>query len=448
MRRRQAQAIRFGRDGMTETLIGSLSQIPKLSVKARNSAFRYKGRETDLPKIAQELNVQAILTGSVVQRGGQLTLSLELVDAKTENVIWSEQYTRRPSDLVSLQSEIARDVSGKLQAKLSGAEERKVTKAYTADAEAYQLYLQGRYQWNKRTEEGIMRGIEYFNQAIARDPNYAQAYLGLAESYVVLPEYSNTSYDESNSKARAAAQKALDVDGTLGEAYATPASVEADRDAASAEQDLKKAIALDPNYPTAHQWYGEFLELQGRSDESIAEMRRALELDPLSLIINKQLGTSLLFARRYDESIAQEKKVLEMDANFVPAIRDLGWCYAKKGMYDEAIAEFQKALALSNGESTKLVGLAYALAKSGRRGEARKILGQLQEREKSGYVDPGDFAIIHTALGEKDEAFADLEKAYRKRSESIGYLKVDPGFDDLRDDRRFQDLMRRSGPTP
>jgi TolB-like protein/Tfp pilus assembly protein PilF len=435
-------------DGMTETLINSLSQIPKLSVKARNSAFRYKGKETDLQKIAQELNVQAILTGRIVQHGGQLTLSLELVDAKTENVIWSEQYTRQQSDLVSLQSEIARDVSGKLQAKLTGADERKVTKTYTADAEAYQLYLQGRYQWNKRTEEGIRRGIEYFNQAIVRDPNYALAYAALAEAYVVLPEYSKTPPSESFQKAKAAAQKALELDNTLGEAILTLAVDKQDYDLAGAEHDFKKAIALDPNNATAHQWYGEFLALEGRVDESITEMRRALELDPLSLIINKQLGTTLLFARRYDESIAQEKKVLEMDANFIPAHRDLGWCYTKKGMYDEAIAEFQKAIALSSGQSTKMMGLAYALVKSGRRGEAQKIFEQLKARQKSEYVDPGDFAIIYSALGEKDEAFADLEKAYQQHSGAITYLKVDPAFDDLRDDPRFQDLMRRSVLTP
>lgn len=320
------------------------------------------------------MNVQTILTGRVAQRGRQLTLSLELVDAKTENVIWSERYTRQQSDLVSLQSEIARDVSGKLQAKLSGADERKVTKTYTADAEAYQLYLQGRYQWNKRTEEGIRRGIEYFNQAIARDPSYAQAYAALAEAYVMLPEYSKTPPSDSFPKAKAAAQKALDLDDTLGEAMLTLAVDKQDFDPAGAERDYQKIIALDSNNATAHQWYGEFIALQGRADESIAEMRRALELDPLSLIINKQLGTSLLFARRYDESIAQEKKVLEMDANFAPVHRDLGCCYTRKGMYDEAVAEFQKASALTGGKSPSLSALAYALAKSGKRNEAQKIL--------------------------------------------------------------------------
>ncbi|MFL6228385.1 MAG: protein kinase domain-containing protein [Pyrinomonadaceae bacterium] len=434
-------------DGMTETLIGSLSQIPKLSVKARNSTFRYKGRETDLQKIAQELNVQAILTGRVVERGEELLLSLELVDAKTENVIWSEQYTRRQADLLSLQSEVARDVSSKLRTKLSGADERKVTKSYTADPEAYQLYLQGRYHWNKRTEAEIKKSIDYFNQAIARDPNYALAYAALAQSYVVLPEYSNTLPTESFPKAKAAAQKALDIDDTLGEALLTLAVDKQDYDPPAAVRDFQKVIALDPNNPTAHQWYGEFLGLEGRMDESIAEMRRALELDPLSLIINKQLGTSLLFAHRYDESIEQEKKVLEMDASFAPAYRDLGWCYTKKGMYDEAIASFQKAMALGVGDAAKPPGLAYALAKSGRRGEAQKILEEMKERQKREHVDAGDFAVIHTALGDKDEAFADLEKAYKEHSRWMGYLKVDPALDDLRDDPRFQDLLRRAGPT-
>ena len=433
-------------DGMTESLISSLSQIPNLSIKARSSVFRYKGKETDLPKIAQELNVQAILTGRVLQRGEQLILNLELVDAKTENVIWSEQYTRQQADLVSLQSEIARDVSRKLQTKLSGADERKVTKTYTADPEAYQLYLQGRYHWNKRTEAEIRKSIDYFNRAIARDPNYALAYAGLAEAYVVLPIYSNTPSGESFPKAKAAAQKALEIDDTLGEALLTLAVDKQNYDPAGAERDFQKAIALDPNNPTAHQWYGEFLGMEGRSDEGIAEMRRALELDPLSLIINKQLGTSLLYARRYDEAIAEEKKVLEMDANFVPAHWDLGWCYTKKGMYDEAIAEFQKTEALNNGGFYKRPGLAYALAKSGRRNEAQKILEEMKERQKREHVDPGDFAIIHAALGDKDEAFADLEKGRQENSPWIGYLKVDPALDDLRDDPRFQDLLRRVGP--
>jgi eukaryotic-like serine/threonine-protein kinase len=436
-------------DGMTETLISGLSQIPKLNVKARSSVFRYKGKETDLPRIAQELKVQAILTGRVVRHGDQLLLSLELVDAKTENVIWSEQYARKQADLVSLQSEVARDVSNKLRTKLSGADERKVTKSYTADTEAYQLYLQGRYHWNKRTEAEIRKGIEYFNQAIARDPGYALAYAGLAESYVVLPEYSNTPPSESFPKAKAAAQKALEIDNTLGEALLTLAVDKQDYDLTGAERDFQKAIALDPNNPTAHQWYGEFLGQMGRSDEAVAEMRRALELDPLSLIINKQMGTSLLFARRYDEAIAQEKKVLEIDANFAPAFRDLGWCYTKKKMYDEAIAEFQKGIALTHGRSSERTGLAYALAKAGRRVEAQKILEQLKEQQKSEFVDAGDFAVIHGALGEKEAAFADLEKAYKEHSQLMSYLKVDPALDDLRDDPRFQDLQRRlASPFP
>lgn len=432
-------------DGICESLINSLSQLPNLSVKARSTVFRYKGQQTDPQKVGTELGVQAILNGRVVERGDDLTLSLELVDAKTGDQIWGEQYQRSRSDLLTLQNEIARDVSGKLRVKLSGADERKLTKNYTDDNEAYQLYLQGRYHWNKRTEAEIKKSIEYFNQAIARDPNYALAYAGLAESYVVLPEYSHTPPTETFPKAKAAAQKALELDNTLGEALLTLAVDKQDHDPAGAESDFQKAIALDPNNPTAHQWYGEFLGQEGRMDESIAEMRRAQALDPLSLIINKQLGTALLFARRYDESIAQEKKVLEMDANFAPAYRDLGWCYTKKGMYDEAIPAFQKAIALANGDASKPPGLAYALAKAGRRDEAQKILTEMKERQRSEHVDAGDFAIIHAALGEKEAAFADLEKAYQEHSPWMAYLKIDPSLDDLRDDPRFQDLVRRVG---
>ncbi|CAN5757350.1 hypothetical protein BH20ACI3_BH20ACI3_24720 [soil metagenome] len=271
-------------DGMTDTLISSLSQIPNLSVKARSSVFRYKGKETNPQTIGKELNVQGILNGRIAQRGDQLTLTLELVDAQTENVIWSEQYNRQQTDLVSLQSEIARNVSNKLRTKLSGADEQKVAKTYTANPEAYQLYLKGLYHWNKRTGEALKTSIAYFNQAIEKDPSYAQAYAGMALAYVLLPQYSAGKPEESMAKANAAARKALEMDDTLAEAHTALGLIlfTYERNVPESDREYQRAIELNPNYATAHQWYGGGLGATGRFDQAIAEGRRAVELDPLS----------------------------------------------------------------------------------------------------------------------------------------------------------------------
>ena len=294
-------------DGMTETLISSLSQLPNLNVKARSSVFRYKGKATDAKTIGKELNVQAVLNGRVMQRGDQLTLSLELVNAETENVIWSEQYNRKQSDLVALQSEIARDVSSKLKSKLSGADVAKVGKGHTANPEAYRLYLQGRFYWNKRTGPDLKKSIEYFDQAIALDPAYAQAYSGLGDVYTVIVSYTaDLRPDETFPKARAAAQKALEIDPDLAEPHVTLAEVLHDYDwkHAEAEKEYKRAIEIDPNYPYAHQGYGRYLSHMGRFDEGIAELKRALELDPLSPTINSHLSMAYMSAHRYDDAIA------------------------------------------------------------------------------------------------------------------------------------------------
>jgi TolB-like protein len=271
------QEVEYLSDGMTETLITSLSQLPNLNVKARSSVFRYKGKETNPQTIGKELNVQAILNGRVVQRGEQITLSLELINAQTENLIWGEQYNRKMTELVSLQSEIARDVSSKLRAKLTGAEQQKVAKSHTQNTEAYQLYLQGRFYWNKRTDEGITKGTEYFQKAIEKDPNYALAYVGLAESHILEDSRGG------NAKAKTLALKALEIDDSLGEAHVTLAVVKGDPPEwnwAEAEKEYKRAIQLSPNYATAHHWYAESLAAMGRFDESFAEYNRALELDP------------------------------------------------------------------------------------------------------------------------------------------------------------------------
>lgn len=435
-------------DGMTETLIGSLSQLSNLHVKARSSVFRYKGKNTDAQTIGKELNVQAILLGRVVQHGEELTLNLELVDTQTENVIWSAQYKRRQTDHVSMQPEIARDVSAKLRQKFTDADEKRLEKRQTENTEAYQLYLQGRYQWNKRTKESLKLAVEYFQQAIEKDTTYALAYSSLADCYTVFSTYNLAPPTEAYTKARIAAQKALEIDPTLGEAYATLADVREsfDWDFAGSERDYQKALALAPNYATAHQWYGELLRKLGRADEALAEQRRAQELDPLSRVINSSLGITLYYARRYDEAIVQMRKVIETDANFATPYRVLGLCYTAKGMYAEAISEFQKAVAISNNGGDELAGLAYALAKSGNRSEALKILDQLNEQQKREYVDLSSLAKVYLALGEKEEAFAALEKAYQEKSSGLPYIKVNPVYDEeFRSNPRFQELLRKIG---
>lgn len=326
---------------MTETLISSLSRLPNLNVKARSTVFRYKGKELDPKKIGAELNVRAVLTGRVVQRGDRLTLGLELVDTETENVIWSEQYNRGPADLVTLQSEVARDVAGKLKIKLSGADKRNIAKTYTTNPEAYRYYLQGRFYWNKREEREFREAVEYFDQAIALDRNDAVAHAGLADTYALLSGYGFMPQAEAVPKAREFARRALSLDDTLAEPHATLGYVLAqhDRDFAGAERELKRAIELNPNYATAHQWYGELLTYLGRFDESFAAFRRGLESEPLSLPINWDFGRCLYMGRKYDGSLAQLKKTVELDPGFARARLTLGDLYRIRKDYANALEE-------------------------------------------------------------------------------------------------------------
>jgi serine/threonine-protein kinase len=437
-------------DGMTDTLISSLSQVPNLSVKARSSVFRYKGKETNPQTIGKELNVQAILNGRIAQRGDQLTLTLELVDAQTENVIWSEQYNRPQADLISLQSEIARNVSTKLRSKLSGTEEKKVTKTYTADPEAYQLYLKGLFFWNKRTGEALKTSVDYFNQAIERDPNYAQAYAGMALAYVLLPEYSAGKPAESMEKAKAAARKALELDDTLAEAHTALAYTlfAYDRNIPESDRQFQRAIELNPNYATAHQWYGGAnLTSTQRFDQAIAEGKRAVELDPLSLIANLELATSYNYARQYDQAIEQLAKAIELDPNWYLAHMLLCQAFDLKGQFAQAAAECQKARDL-NDDPTVLSYLAHVYARSGKREEAMKVVGQMHELAKQRYVPAYGFGLAYAGLGDKDQAFQWLEQSLQDRAWEITYLRVDPNMDSLRSDPRFNDLLKRIGLWP
>jgi len=421
-------------DGMTESLISSLSQLPKLSVKARSSVFRYKGKDVNPQTVGNELSVQAVLLGRIVQHGERLTLSFELVDARTENVIWSEQYNRKQTELLALQNEIARDVADKLRVKLSGADAQRLAKNYTANAEAYQLYLRGRFYLNKRTPKDIEKSVDYFNQAIAVDPNYALAYAGLADAYALLSNYQAAPPREAMPKAKEAALKALSLDNDLAEAHTSLGFILGvyDYDFVGSEAQFKRAIELNPNYPTARLWYGAQLFNLGRFEEAAAELRRASEIDPLSLSINRLHGDRLLFARKYDGSIAQFKRTLELDTNFAPAHVSLGVAYQLKGDYAESVEEFAKSQEL-NG---KPENAALMRESFGRRGWQGFLRVMTETRRPSNLPPELSATVFHAQLGEKEKAFDELNKAHENREFYLVLLKVDPRLDPLRGDNR------------
>ena len=429
-------------DGMTETLIGSLSQLPKLSVKARSSVFRYKGKDINSQTIGKELGVQAVLNGRLVQRGDDITLNLELVEVQKENVIWSKPYNRKKVDLVTLQTEIARDVSSELKTKLSGADSAKVSKTYTANPEAYQLYLKGRFFWNKRNPESLKQAAELFKQAIEKDPSYALAYAGLADTYVLFSAYGIATGLESFPKAKAAAMQALALDDSLAQAHTVLAYYlfvfESNWD--GAEKEFRRAIALDPNYATAHHWYGLDLATRKRFEESMAELRIAESLDPLSPIIGSSLGLSLYYARRYDDAIAQYQRVLALNESFDNAYFTVGRSLHFKKMYTEAIAAFRKAISF---QSRVKPFLAISLLKSGQRDEAVKMLNELKRASAQRYIPGNSIAIVALALGDKEEALAWLEKDMADHSEATSEYAVDPYLDDLRDEPRFKAMLKR-----
>ncbi|MBI3463405.1 MAG: protein kinase [Planctomycetes bacterium] len=436
-------------DGITESLINNLSQLSNLKVMSRNSVFRYKGKEVDASVAARELGVRAILTGRVSQRGDGLSVSVELVDARDNSHIWGDQFRRKLLDTMSLQDEIATQISEKLRLRLTAEQQRHLTRRYTENAEAYRLYLQGRYHWNKYTENGFRKAMECFNQAIALDPTYALAYVGLADSYYGLSNmYMPPS--EAIPKARQAARKALETDETLAEAHVSLAIIKAqyDWDWPNAETEYRRGIVLKPAYAFAHHYYGHFLAANGRLQEAIEELKRALELDPLSLFSNATFAWLHYLARDYDGAIEHGRKTLEMDPNFAVTHYGLGMVYEQKLMFDEAIAEFQKAKSLDpdNPYISALLGHAYAV--SGRTGEALAIIEQLKERLREKHFDPFYMAVIYVGLGMREEAFEWLEKAYAARSEDLLLLKTDPHLDPIRSDPRFADLVRRIGLSP
>jgi eukaryotic-like serine/threonine-protein kinase len=433
--------------GMAESLITSLSQLPGVSVKGRSSVAHYKGKDASPRQVGKELNVQAIVTGRVSQHGDNFTLHLELVSVNTETVLWSENYNAPMTNLVSLPGEIARDVSAKLRLRLSGTDKQRLAKDYTANTEAYQLYLKGRYLVNKSGSPAeVEKGIESFTKAIEIDPSYALAYAGLADAYVTQVRSGSFEPKQAMPQARAAALKAIALDESLAEAHVSLAIVEAhyDWNWADAEKEYQRAITLNPSYPEAHHWYGWDLSSVGRFDEALAEMTRAEQLDPLSLFIMLDLGETFYYARQYDQTIKQCRKMLDLDPVFPFTPFLMARAYTQKAIYQEAIAVLQEALARQRTQA-RLAVLGNLHAVLGERDQARKILGELNEQAKEHYVNELHFALIYIGLGEKNQAFIWLEKAYGSRPLRLIFLKVDPAYDSLRSDPRFDNLVRRIG---
>jgi TolB-like protein/Tfp pilus assembly protein PilF len=433
-------------DGITESIINTLSRLPRFRVMARSTVSRYKGREVDVEDVGHDLKVGAVLLGRVLLFGQQLIIRTELVEVGSGGQLWGEQYNRKPTDILAVQEEIATEISEKLRLRLTERERSILRRRYTEKTEAYQAYLKGRYFWDKRIEEALKKAIEYFQQAIDVDQNYALAYAGLADCYAVLGNFSFLTPDESYPKARTAAIKALEIDDALAEAYTSLAWVKThyDWDWPGAERKFKRAIEFNPAYAPAHYWYALFLSAMGRHEEAVAEGRRAVEAEPLSIIPNCLLGWTLFFARRNEEAIEQLRQTAELEPNFLWRWV-LAGAYAQKRMHAEAISELSEAVNVPGNRALSLAMLGHAYAAAGRRAEALAVLLELTQMEKERYVAPFFMAIIYTALGESERAFEWLERAYECRSWGLIWLRVDPWFDSLRSDERFTSLLHRIG---
>lgn len=429
----------FLSDGITESLIAKLSQLTNLKVMSRNSVFRFKGRETDAQAAGRELKVRAVLTGRVADRGDLLSISVELVDASDGRHIWGAQYMRKPADIFTMQETISREIAEKLRLKLTSDERQRLTKRHTENTEAYLLYLRGRYHFNKLTMDGVQKGIEHFHQAIDIDPGYALAYAGLGDGH---------NYLAHPMEAKKAVVRALELDETLGEAHASSGFFRFlyDWDFAGAESEFKQALELNSNYAESHHWYAVYLANMGRHDEASAEAKRAVELDPLSLLMNMTPALNCYVARQYDQAVEALLKVIDMEPNFPAAHSVLGSVYEQKGMYEKAIAEYQKVMQLSEGvatvEATMKAIIARAYAGWGKTRETTKLIAELTT---GGDVTPFLMAEVYSSLGEKDQAFGCLNKAYEQRDLQLVSLKVTPTLDKLRADPRFADLVRRVG---
>jgi TolB-like protein/DNA-binding winged helix-turn-helix (wHTH) protein/Tfp pilus assembly protein PilF len=434
-------------DGMTDELITDLAQISALRVISRTSVMVYKGARKPLPQIARELNVDAVVEGTVLRSGGQVRITAQLIEAATDRHLWSQSYAGELRDTLALQNRVASAIADQIRINLTPQEQAALKNAKVVNPQAYESYLKGRYFWNKRTGDGLKVALAYFKQAIEEDPSYAQAYSGLADTYALLGDwqYAVMTPKEAFPKAKAAAIKALELDRTLGEAHNSLAFVldGFDWDLDAGGKEFQRAIELNPGYATAHHWYAWHLSLLGRFNEALVEMRKAENLDPLSLIINADLAELLVLAHSYDESIRQSRKTIEMDPNFALAHNQLAQAYLQKHMYDEAIAELQKAVQLSGDSPTFMANLARAYVASGKRSEAIKLLDDLKKRSNTGYSNASEIAMIYASLGDTDQAMNWLEKGFEERFNPGVLLR--PGFDPLRSEPRFQNLVHRVG---
>jgi eukaryotic-like serine/threonine-protein kinase len=434
-------------DGITETIINNLSQLPRLRVMARSTMYRYKGKAVDPQQVGRDLDVRAVLAGRVLHRGETLLISTELVDVMDGSQLWGEQYSRRLADIFAVQEEISSVISDKLRLKLSGKEKKQLSKRHTENAEAYQLYLKGRFHWNKWTEEGFNKSIEYYEQAIRLDPQFGLAYSGLSDAYGALWYLNYLTAQEALPKATATALKAIEIDERLAEAHLSLANAKLfyEWDWPTAEREYKRAIELNPSYANGHHMYAFYLMTMGKVDEAIEEIKRAQELDPLSVMISGAMGMPFYYTRQYDRAIKEISKTIELDPNFLLARESLGACYEMTGRFDEAVEEYLKAIVLWGGTPEIIAALRQAYRQSGMRGFWQKRLDIALEQSKESYFPAYFIAEFYANLDEKDKVFEWLERAYEERAGFLVHLKSEPAFDNIRDDPRFADLLKRIG---
>ena len=437
-------------EGVQDEILTRLAKVADLKVISRTSTQRFKSAPSDLRDIAKQLGVMNILEGSVQKANDQVRVNVQLINAVTDAHLWADIYDRKLTDLFAVESDIAKTIADTLQAKITGSEKSLISKTPTTNNEAYELYLKGRFFWNKRTGTDLRKAIDYFNQAIAKDPNYALAYSGLADSYLLLSPYGAAAPKDSVPQAKAAVKKALELDGTLAEAHASSARILSgyDFDSQRAIAEFERALQLNPNYATAHHWFaaGPLLAL-ARFDQSIAEAKRSIELDPLSLINNADFGNDYYFTKRYDEAIAQLRKTIEMEPHFYLAHYYLGQALQLKGQLSEAIVEYRKAVQLDE-DPFALALLGQAHARAGQRDEANKILTQLNQEAKARYVSAYGVGLVFLGLGDKNRAIEELERAYRENDGGNVYnIKIDPMLDDLRGTPRFEELAGKIVPA-
>jgi TolB-like protein/DNA-binding winged helix-turn-helix (wHTH) protein/Tfp pilus assembly protein PilF len=434
-------------DGITESLINNLSQLPNLRVMARSTVFRYRAKDADPQKIGNDLHVQAVLSGRLLQQGNVLIIQAELMDVKTGVQLWGGQFNRSTEDVLALQDDLSREIAEKLRLKLTGEEKQRLAKRNTEDAEAYRPYLKGRYYWNKRSPEGIQKAASYFQQAIDKDPAYALAYAGLADTYVYLSFFNMVPPRDAMPRAKAAAAKALEIDDHLAEAHVSLGyiSYTYDWDWPAAGRHFDQALALDPAYTRAHIFYPFYLSSRGQSQEAVTVAKSALDLDPASPSLSHSLAVQFYLTRQFDQAMEQCRKTLEMDPNFAVAYAVLGQTYLAKGMNREAAPVLEKYSALSQGSADSLALLGYSQARRGEKSQALRTIGHLKAISKKSFVPAFYFALVYAALEEKDQAFMWLEKGYDERFARFAYLKLEALWDPLRSDERFNDLVRRVG---